>query len=428
MPAVESDGLGMRLRDVVEFGNRFSGTRGERACSEFLLDEFERLNLSRVRTEEFAYLAYEPILAACIAVGEDDELPCSPLQNTADGVAEGEAVYIGSGAAAEIDAAEQRVGGLSGRVAVVHSSIPFLVAPLLAQRGIAALVNIGDAPDGLVPHFTAVFYPPPSRPPWEDRVLAFPGVTLEAQAGRRLLTLMTSGPVRVQVQHSARYVEKVAVNVLGEIPGEIEPEQRVVVGAHYDTQLEGVGAWDNGSGVAAILQLAARWRNLRLRRTVLFGAWAVEELGAWGSSSFVTRHAADHTNMIGMVNLDALGGPFSGPRVIFANQAIADFAHESAESVGWSADAKLDASLYPFSDHNPFIDAGIPACSLWHFPAQHPYYHTSRDVLDYVDVDRAAAAATAAGFIAYRLAQSSEPELPHRTRRPAARDLQRASE
>ena len=49
---------------------------------------------------------------------------------------------------------------------------------------------------------------------------------------------------------------------------------------------------------------------------------------------------------------------------------------------------EIDASLYAWGDHNPFIDAGVPACWVWRYPPQHPYYHSAGDVLRYVDRGR----------------------------------------
>jgi hypothetical protein len=283
------------------------------------------------------------------------------------------------------------------------------VAPQLAEKGVAALVNVGETPDGLVGHFPVSFYPTGLEAPWEGRVLPFPGVTIEAQAAKRLLSLMTAGPVRIRVEHRGRYVEKGAANVLGEIPG--DTDERVVVGAHYDTQLEGPGAADNATGVATVLELARAWCGLTPRRTVVLAAFAVEELAAWGSYSYVVRHRDENERTVGMVNLDALGLPFPGRRVVVADAAMAPFAREAAAATGWDAEGDLDASLYAWGDHNPFIDAGVPACWLWRYPPQHPYYHSAGDVLRYVDLDRTADVATASASVVHRLAHLPELDL-----------------
>ena len=112
-----------------------------------------------------------------------------------------------------------------------------------------------------------------------------------------------------------------------------------------------------------------------------------------------------------MVNLDALGLPFPGRRVVVADAAMAPFARDAAARTGWEAEGELDASLYAWGDHNPFIDAGVPSCWLWRYPPQHPYYHSAGDVLRYVDPDRTTDVATASASVAFRLAELPEIEL-----------------
>ena len=408
LPALKPADLWRQLERIVAFGNRFAGTPGEARCRDYLFHELGAC-LGDVRLEEFRYLGYEPEGSSCVALADGWSIPCAGLQYTADAVAEGEAVYLGACRPEDIEAVERQGVDLAGRVAVAHSYHTWLVAPQLASKGVAALVNIGETPDGLVGHFPVSFYPIGLEPPWEGRVLPFPGVTIEAQAARRLLSLVTAGPVRLRVEHRGRYVEKTAANVIGEIPG--ETDERVVVGAHYDTQLEGPGAADNATGVAAVVELARAWRDLSPRRTIVFAAFAVEELAAWGSYSYVVRHAEESERTVGMINLDALGLPFPGRRVIVADAAMAAFARESAERTGWEVEGEIDASLYAWGDHNPFIDAGVPACWVWRYPPQHPYYHSAGDVLRYVDLDRTADVATVSAYIAFRLAHQPEVEL-----------------
>jgi carboxypeptidase Q len=409
MPTLEPAALWGSLERVVAVGNRFAGTSGEARCRDLVLQDFTDAGLAEVRLEELDYLGYEPAEASCAIVDDGVSFACAGLQYSADGEAEGEAVYLGSCRPEDVEAIEERGVELAGRVAVAHSYHTWLVAPQLAAKGVAALVNIGETPDGLVGHFPVSFYPTGLEAPWEGRVLPFPGVTIEAQAARRLLSLMSAGPARLRVEHHARYVESTAANVLGEIPG--ESDERVVVGAHYDTQLEGPGAADNATGVATVIELARAWRGLAPRRTIVVAAFAVEELAAWGAYSYVVRHADENDRTVGMVNLDALGLPFPGKRVIVADAAMADFAREAAASTGWEAEGELDASLYAWGDHNPFIDAGVPACWIWRYPPQHPYYHSAGDVLRYVDVDRMADVASASAAVAFRLAEQPEVDL-----------------
>lgn len=421
MPPLELEPLWRGLEEIVAIGNRFAGTDGERACRELLVGRFRELGLADVRTEEFTFLGYEPETASCTVAGEGWSIPAVALQYSADGVAEADAVYVGAGRPEDVAAIEARGVDLAGKIVVAHSYHTWLVAPYLVDKGIAGLVNVSDTQDGLIGHFPVALYPEGLEAPWAGRVQAAPGVTIAAPEARRLLSLLSSGAVRLRIEHRGRYVEQTSANVIGVIGGTDLAEERAVVGAHYDTQAEGPGAADDATGVASLLEIARAWRGLRPRRTIVLCAFGVEELGFWGSYNYCRRHVGELALTRGMVNLDALGLPFPGRRVVVADPEMTPFAAESAGQAGFEPEDEIDASLYAWGDHNPFIDAGVPAVWLWRYPPQHPYYHSSGDVLRYVDPDRTLDVATACAFLAFRLA--TEPDLPLGRSRPTRRFL-----
>ncbi len=419
MPSLDGDSLWRRLEQVVDIGNRFAGTPGESQCREHLLSEFDAAGLANVRAEPFPFLGYEPRGASCEVVSDTLALRCAPLQYSADAVADGEAIYLGASRPEDVAALESRGVELAGKVVVAHSFMPWLVAPALAEKNIAALVNVTETGDGLIPNFLVSFYPNGLDAPWDGRVQSVPGVTIEKEQSRELLSLMSTRSVRIRVEHRAEYAEGTSANVVGEIRGSELPDERVVIGAHYDTQLEGVGAADNGTGIAALLEIAERWRELQPRRTIVFCAFGVEELASWGSYNYCRQHVAELNGTRGMINLDALGLPLPGTRVAVADAEMAPFAVESAGRAGYEIEDEIDGSAYAWSDHNPFIDAGVPAAWLWRFPPQHPFYHSAGDVLRYVNAERMLDVATASAYVGFRMAQA--PELGLGRSRPTKR-------
>jgi len=324
------------------------------------------------------------------------------LQCCADGIVEGEAVYVGAGGEAELEALAAAGGSLAGRIAVLRTPMPAAVAPALVARGATGLVLISPTPDGLIGHFTASFYPPPEGPSWEGRVLPVPGVTVEAAAGERLLAALSLGPTTVRIEHRASYPELTGVNVVGEIPGAEQPNERIVVGAHYDTQLGSPGAADNGAGLAALLGIARAFAGTRPRRTLALVAFAGEELACWGATAYLRDRAA--APPAAMVNLDALGPPVLAKRTIVATASIAAFAAEAAAATGWEVEVEIEARDFPYSDLAPFADAGVPACQIWRYPPPHPYYHSAGDTPRWVDFGLLAEDARAAAETVFRLA------------------------
>jgi Zn-dependent M28 family amino/carboxypeptidase len=211
--------------------------------------------------------------------------------------------------------------------------------------------------------------------------------------------------------HRATYSPVTTANIVAEVEGTALPEERVILGAHYDTQLEGIGACDNATGIAALVELARACTARPRRRTVVFVALANEEHGFHGAIDYCRRHASTLEQTVGMVNLDALAWAYPARRALHADPSIRDYAIARARETGWDPEAVVDASLLVGSDHNPFIDAGVPACWLWRYPPQHPAYHSAGDVIDLVDFELVAQTARAAGHTAFSLADEPDARL-----------------
>jgi len=101
-------------------------------------------------------------------------------------------------------------------------------------------------------------------------------------------------------------------NVVGKITGYENPEEVVIVSCHYDTVMCG-GFCDNGAGTAGVIELARVFVNAikndfyKPKYTLLFMAFASEELGLVGSINYVKRHKAEMPNIRAVINLDSIG-------------------------------------------------------------------------------------------------------------------------
>jgi hypothetical protein len=113
-----------------------------------------------------------------------------------------------------------------------------------------------------------------------------------ADAGLKPLGASFEQPFELPARAGAA---KSGVNVVGYVAGRAHPERFIVVTAHYDHLgvREGVvynGADDNASGVAVLLQLAARFGGARRpENSIIFAALDAEELGLLGARAFVKR-------------------------------------------------------------------------------------------------------------------------------------------
>jgi Iap family predicted aminopeptidase len=420
--ALSSEALRRHVESVCAIGNRYVGTDGEREARDFVANAFRDAGLTAVRTEPVSVLAYEPADASCLLAGK--RFAATGLQLSATGTVEAEAAYVGSPESVdELDRIAAEQGGVNGKVVVLRTPVPFVFGDALAERGAAAMVVISRNHGGEIGHFVARGYPAVGSDGAPRGPLSLPGVTISDSSGDSLLALLVAGKRSLTVTHLAAYREIETANVVGELNGAVTSE-RVLVGAHYDTQLEGVGACDNGTGLAALLELAATWPARHVRRTVVFVALADEEHGCAGSISFCRRHRETIDSVVGMVNLDALAWAFPATRALHADPALLEFAIESASAVGWDPEVTVDASVLAGSDQNAFIDAGVPACWLWRYPPPHPHYHGAGDTPRLLDCHLVAETATAAESVLFRLAQEN---VSFGRSRPARRRLNYAS-
>jgi Zn-dependent M28 family amino/carboxypeptidase len=151
----------------------------------------------------------------------------------------------------------------------------------------------------------------------------------------------------------------------------------LVVGAHLDSVFEGPGIHDNGSGSAAILEIALQMRrgDFRTRNKVRFAWWGAEESGLLGSEYYVTNlsdeerakiYANLNFDMIGSPNAvrfvydgDGSDTPDAGPpgSDVIENVFLDYFAGKGLANKPTAFDGR--------SDYGPFIDVGIPAGGLF---------------------------------------------------------------
>ena len=98
-------------------------------------------------------------------------------------------------------------------------------------------------------------------------------------------------------------------NVIAELEGK-NADNVVMAGAHLDSVTEGPGINDDGSGTAALLEVAQNMAKSNGENTLRFGFWAGEELGLLGSTDYVTGLTQAERDRIALyLNFDMIGSP-----------------------------------------------------------------------------------------------------------------------
>jgi hypothetical protein len=194
----------------------------------------------------------------------------------------------------------------------------------------------------------------------------------------------------------------VGKNVIGILPGRdpVLRNQTVVLGAHYDhLGLGGFGsldpdsngrvhngADDNASGVAGLIQVAARLAASPPARTVVFIAFSGEELGLLGSAHYVKEPIYPLSSTLAMVNLDMVGRLRNGHLIVYGVRSAKEFP-ALLDSLNWYAgfDLKAQGDGYGPSDQSSFYAVKKPVLHI--FTDLHEDYHRTTDDWQKVNVD-----------------------------------------
>lgn len=417
--AMVSDEAVAVLRALCEdYGSRFAGSRQARRAADFLAGSMREVGLSKVRLETFRFLGWErrrrPTLLAVAPRRVSFEaiaLPYSPA-TPARGV-EGELVNLGAGLPEDFARARRR---LKGRVVLASSESPAYYHRWVHRaEKYARAVKAGAAAFIFMNHHEGLLAPTGALR--FNRRGEIPGLGVARETGLKLLRLGEGGPVRLRIVTHDRTFRATGRNVVGELPGTERPREMIVVGGHYDGHDISQAAGDNASGIAAILEAArllAPHAGL-LRRTVRFVCFDAEEIGLLGGHAYVRRHAGEMPRVRLMVNADSVG---RGRGKGFNFQGWEEAKERlSATASQMREDVAFQSRPHPYSDHFPFMVAGVPVCTLASPPGDpgRGFGHTAADTLDKVArADLREAAALLARTI-IRFANDRRWALRHKT-------------
>jgi hypothetical protein len=229
-------------------------------------------------------------------------------------------------------------------------------------------------------------------------------------------------PVKGELEVDLGVTTEPAFNVVARLPGagagaKGQGRPTVVVGAHYDhlgfgdrhslapdSHLAHVGADDNASGTAGVLEVARQLssRVAKLPVDVLFIAFSGEESGVLGSTHFTRTPTGGlkTTDLRAMLNLDMIGRLHDNKVTVFG-AASADEWRTLLEPA--CAAARIDCTAvdgggFGPSDQMPFFGAGVPVVHF--FSGSHADYHKPSDTADKINAAGAGQIAKAVAALA----------------------------
>jgi Iap family predicted aminopeptidase len=408
-------------------GARPTGSEASRSASELLRQTLTSSGLENVHAEEYALLsrwrrgtASARMLAPAAAPLLVQSFGWSPGTNGAI-----ETLVVDAGAV------------LSGSGVPTNAAGAIVLADFPGDRSEPGYVTRGRTARALATIGARALLIPSDK---RDRLLdigcfgnypraALPMLSIAREDALRLRRAIARGPVRVslEMENSLEDAPATERNVIAERRGTSMADRVILVGAHFDSWDTATGANDDGSGVAAIVEVARLLNalDIRGRRTIRFAFFSGEEQAILGSYAYVEAHQQELDRIDAVLIMDEGAGVPRGFRL--HGRADLEASLRSVlrplgplDATGLSQEASFD------QDHGYFLAAGIPALTLWVHPGEYDtHHHAITDTLDKIDrqtlaIDTAVMAVATlaladADAIGRRLSPDERVDLLHRT-------------
>jgi aminopeptidase Y len=255
-----------------------------------------------------------------------------------------------------------------------------------------------------------------------------PALSASAEAGEALRDAAAARRQVTIIVHTSIGTATVR-NVIAE--SHAVAEDVVMLGGHLDSVHDGPGINDNGSGVAALLEVARVLAEEHPSVRVRFAFWAGEEFALLGSRQWTEAlRSAERAEISAYLNFDMLGSTNYVPLVYDSSSAapgsaqITDFLVSFLEEAGIGAEP---TDIGGSSDHASFDALGIPTGGIFSGATEpktaaqaatfggtadapmDACYHLACDTLANVDVDVVASFARAALALAVAIASGRLP-------------------
>ncbi|MBE3132838.1 MAG: M28 family peptidase, partial [Acidobacteria bacterium] len=361
---------------------------------------------------------------------------CANSFSTAPGGVTTPLLYVGTGT----DAASYASVDVKGAVVLGDGNMRALFEQAVRQRGAIGVISAAPPPRYTRPDETPDVFQWGSVP-YDEKVQAF-GFRASRRVADRLKEQLRAGAVTVKTVVETRFRPSSAGRLLvAEIPGQVRPDEHVVMVAH----IQEPGANDDASGCGTLFEMARAMSAAVASKAIPAPARTLTFV--WGDEMRASREwlRADPARAAGtryMVSLDMTGedaaktgGTFliekePDPSAVWPrpsdphtewwpgtsykaeaikgslmNDLLLAVCLRRARDTGWVVQTN------PYeggSDHSVFLAAGVPAVLATHFTDR--YYHTNLDRPDKTSPAEMAHVGIAVGTAAVLLASAGQDE------------------
>jgi hypothetical protein len=398
------------------YGSRFPGTKGDLQSVKWMVRRLKKYGIKNAHYETFKIPGWKRGKASLKVTSPiKKEFEVISLPHSINAEIEGKLVFLGDGA---IDDYEKRKDEIEGNIVLVTSRNPLGMERFL-HRIEKYLRSVLAGAKGWIfmNHYPA--YGPPTggvRP-------IIPAVSVSYEDGSYLVRLLErEDDVRIKIKTTDKNLEVETYNVICDVPGTTDDEEFVVAGSHYDGHDISQGAVDPASGAVTIMEIAKNlWKARKhLKRRVRLVCFGAEEIGLFGSYSYVATHPEEMKDIRFMLNLDS-GGSKGKKGITFH-----DFPELEPYLKKWAAEMNAemptDQRVSPYSDHWPFFLKSVP-CGSGGDPESRRtrtgrgYGHTKFDTVDKVELEYLRLAAANYTRFLFRVANADDWEPRRKTQK-----------
>ncbi|MFW9993142.1 MAG: M28 family peptidase [Candidatus Odinarchaeota archaeon] len=359
-----------------DIGPRPSGSEAARKTGAFIKNQFEQhgLHTSKQHFEHQSWTCESSELRI-----DGIEYPATALNFSGNGELTGSCYYMARPSKEGLKRAK-----FDGKILLVESSHGHGmhrtdIVKAAVEGGAIAYVQVSSIPGGVVETGNIGM----------KGVVKIPALCISYEAGHFLLRNQKTGKGEVTLKIKGKESTAQGENVIGDT--NIDSENNIICGAHYDTWELGPGAFDNGTGVATLLGLVKVLSEVKTKNTdpsLKFIAFGAEELGFKGAEAYC-REQVDKkgSEVTMMVNFDSTAIP-GGVRTVMVSNDLKRY-HQVSKLVNiYGFDASMSMRPPYGTDGFPFYLRKVPVINLQQMKESGPMYmHTAFDTPEKITED-----------------------------------------
>jgi len=198
-------------------------------------------------------------------------------------------------------------------------------------------------------------------------------------------------------------VDGIGENIIVTKKSSTDTTKNLIISAHYDSADDSVGANDNGSGVAAVLELARILKDTAIPYNIKFILFSGEEKYMLGSRWYVGNLTEDERKqIIGVINIDTIAeksdlgymamieGNKRPDDIEYDDEGLKKLAELNKNSMSdlFISSDRFYLTMASNSDHYPFALVDIPAVSIVQDWQEGLDVNDSSDVKENMDMQR----------------------------------------